>query len=150
MRAWVAVLLLVLGTLVPRASLGDTSRVLVATLKLEKGAGTEQCIDAPELSSAVEARLGRRVFGVRTPADLDVRLRLERPGSNQWRGDLLLLDDAGNELGRREIVTKAKDCSALDASLALVVALLVDAPPNLPPERAPPPATSTEAPPPPP
>lgn len=152
MRAWVAALLLVLGTFAFRTVHAEP-RVLVATLTLEKGEGAEGCIDAPELASAVEARLGRRVFGVRTPADLDVRLKLERPRSGEWRGDLRLLDDAGNELGRRDIVTKAKDCSALDASLALVVALLVDAPPNLPPERVSEPApapTQTPAPAPPP
>src|SRR5262245_48922735 len=112
MRAWVAALLLVLGTFVPSARAGEP-RLLVATLELEKGAGAEHCIDAPELASAVETRLGRRVFGVRTPADLQVRLELHRPRSGEWRGDLLLLDDAGNELGRREITTKARDCSAL-------------------------------------
>lgn len=153
MRAWVAVLLLVLGLVAPRSGRGEP-RLLVATLTLEKGPGAERCVEAPELERAVEARLGRRVFGVRTPADLDVRLALERPRAGEWRGELRLLDDAGNELGQREIVTKAKDCSALDASLALVVALLVDAPPNLPPERtnAPvPSAPSAEpAPPPPP
>jgi hypothetical protein len=149
MRAWFVALALFFFTLSSRIALAEPSRVLVATLALEKSAGTETCIDAPELSSAVEERLGRRVFGVRTPADLEVRLRLDRPRSNEWYAELVLLDDGGRELGRRDLTTKAKDCSALDTSLALVVALLVDAPPNLPPERPVTPVTPVEPSPPP-
>lgn len=151
MRARVTAWVLLLAALSPKVSRGEAQRVLVATLDVDKGPGTERCIDEPDLASAVESRLGRRVFDVRTPADLAVRLRLDRPKPGEWRGQLTLLDMSGNELGRREIVTRAKDCSALDASLALVVALLVDAPPNLPPELLAPPASAPPpaAPPPP-
>jgi hypothetical protein len=152
MRASISALALSFGTLLSsRAAWADAPRVLVATLEVQKDLGAERCIDEPALAQAVEERLARPVFDVRSPPDLVVQVRLTRPQPSEWRGDLRLLDVNGNELGRRELVTKAKDCSALDASLALVVALLVDAPPNMPPEPSPEPAPTTEpaAPPPP-
>jgi hypothetical protein len=124
----------------------DVERVLVAELAVEKAPGAERCIEKAALASAVETRLGRRVFDVRRPPDLDVKVRLGRPRPNEWRAELVLLDLNGNELGRRELVTKARDCSALDASIALVLALLVDAPPNLPPPE---PAAESDSPAPP-
>src|SRR5262245_30255859 len=126
MRVWIRALALSFVTLFPRAGRAEPPRVLVATLEVQKDAGTERCIEKPELAKAVEARLARPVFDVRNPPDLKVRLHLARPSPNEWRGDITLLDATGNELGRRELVTKARDCSALDASVALVIALLVD------------------------
>jgi hypothetical protein len=137
MRAWSSALALTFATLLPRAAAAETPRVLVATLEVQREPGTERCIDEAALARAVEERLARPVFNVRNPPDLKVQLRLARPLPNEWQGALTLLDVNGNELGRRELVTKAKDCSALDASLALVVALLVDAPPNMPPPPSP-------------
>ena len=122
-----------------------------ARLELHSAEATASCIEKRELEVAVERRLRRKVF--REPAGLvfDVRLARSEQG---WTAELVLFDAQGRELGRRALDTKARDCSALDASLALVVALLVDSPPEPPPpvETAPagPPVTPPVPPTPPP
>jgi hypothetical protein len=118
------------------ASDGERSRAL-ARLELVADEGASSCMSKRELEVAVERRLRRKVF--REPAELDVKVRFTRVG-NAWSAELALADAQGRELGRRALDTEAKDCSALDASLALVVALLVDSPPEPP---APPPETPT-------
>lgn len=129
MKALIAGVTLLAAPLVPSAAPGEGG--LTASLHVRRTAEAEDCIEASALSAAVEERLERRVFVQGRTPDLHVNLELGKV-RNGWRARLLLEDSAGNELGRREIVTTARDCSALDASLALVVALLVDAPP-LPP-----------------
>jgi hypothetical protein len=130
---------------------------LMASLDVNRAAGAETCLDAPALAKAVETRLGRSVFNDATP-ELRVSVTLERLPDAMWRAQLLLQDARGVELGRREIVSTEPACSALDPSLALVVALLVDAPPTPPPPAPeaspppppPPPPTPIRIPPPPP
>jgi len=107
---------------------GERSR---ARLELVRAPGTESCIEKRALERAVERRLHRTVF--EEPAELLVEVRLAK-AKNDWKAGIVLHDKHGRELGRRELDTAAKDCSALDASLALVLALLVDAPPEPPPE----------------
>lgn len=111
----------------------------LARLELAVSDETQSCIDQPALEKAVERRLKRKVF--REPAELLVKVRFARTESG-WSAELVLSDDQQRELGRRALDTAAADCSALDASLALVVALLVDSPPEPPP----PPAPTVEAP----
>ncbi len=102
-------------------------------------------MDAQALRSAVESRLGRRVFVPRKQADVVVRGRLEvARGGDGWTADLALESGAGQPMGKRTLSTHADDCSALDASLALIVALMIDIP------REELPAPPTTAPPPPP
>lgn len=109
----------------------DTARA-AARLELSKGPGTEQCIDSSALTVAVESRLQRRAFRQDLPATLYVRIVLERRFDATWSAAISLRDASGTALGSRSIVTRAAHCSALDDSLALVVALLVDSPPVLP------------------
>ena len=108
-----------------------------ARLELSKGPGAEQCLDQQRLSRAVEARLQRRAFRADLKATLHVRIAIARNDAG-WSAVLTMHDGAGAFLGRRSIVTDAADCSALDESLALVVALLVDSPPAAVPEPEPP------------
>jgi hypothetical protein len=110
---------------------------LRARLELVSEEGTRSCMTKGELERAVERRLRRKVF--HEAAELDVKVRFTRV-EKTWKAELALWDVQGRELGRRALDTEAKDCSALDASLALVVALLVDSPPEPPP---PPPETPT-------
>jgi hypothetical protein len=114
----------------------------LARLELRSAEGTESCMSKRELETAVERRLRRKVF--REPAELLVEVRLARRG-DAWTAELVLSDAQRRELGRRAFDTTAKDCSALDASLALVVALLVDSPPEPPepPAETPAPAPVT-------
>src|SRR6187402_3530066 len=99
-----------------------------ARLELVKGPDTERCLDQQSLSHAVETRLQRRAFRADLPATLHVKIEIARD-SVGWSASLSMHDGSGAFLGRRSIVTEASDCSALDDSLALVVALLVDSPP---------------------
>lgn len=99
-----------------------------ARLEVVKGPGTERCLDEQRLSHAVETRLRRRVFRADVPATLHVKVAFARDDEN-WSALLTMHDGAGAFLGRRSLLTPAQDCSALDDSLALVVALLVDSPP---------------------
>ena len=98
----------------------------VTTLALTRSSSAQSCIDAAALTRSVEARLGRRAFARTAP--LQLRVTLDRRGSN-WVADLDLSDPVG-PLGERSLSTDAAHCSALDDSLALVVALLVDTPPE--------------------
>src|SRR6186713_2884796 len=108
----------------------------LARLELAANDETRGCMGKRELEKAVERRLKRQVF--REPAELLVEVRFARTESG-WSAALVLFDDERRELGRRALDTAAADCSALDASLALVVALLVDSPPEPPPPLPPPP-----------
>ena len=100
-----------------------------ARLELVKGEGTEACIAERALQRAVEFRLNRRAFGQDLPATLYLRLVIER-SQRGWMAHLTMHDGTGAFLGQRLLATEAAHCSALDESLALVIALLVDAPPS--------------------
>ena len=135
MRQALLGVLLAVALGVTDAQASDKER-LRARLELDSGEKTSSCMTKRELERAVERRLRRKVF--QEPAELDVKVRFTR-AEKSWKVELALSDVQGRELGRRSLDTEANDCSALDASLALVVALLVDSPPE-PPEPPPPPA----------
>jgi hypothetical protein len=85
------------------------------------------CIEQLPLTQAVESRLGRRTFVPLTQAEIVVNGRvIRRPDG--WEAHLELSDRAGTPLGTRVISSPAKSCRALDESLALVLALMVDLP----------------------
>lgn len=128
------------------ANAAEPLRPLNASLEVERDAETQTCTETVQLGRAVEERLGRDVFGARAQSELHVRVRFERKRPGLFHAALWLSDRGGREVGRREISAKARHCSALDASLALVIALLVDTPPL--PAPSPPPASSGTAPPP--
>jgi hypothetical protein len=118
----VAIALLTLGR---RADAQE--RELSARVESARDPGAEACMTDAALVRAVERRLRRPVFRGSAP-DLTVRVHFDRP-DNTFRVRLELADAKG-PLGTRELATEAKHCSALDDSLALIVALLVDAPPE--------------------
>ena len=124
-------------------------------LEVDRQPGTGQCIETAALERAVEARLARPVFVTDSSAPLLIRLRLAQRGQRHWSAELRLETDSGVNLGERTLTTNAPHCSALDDSLALIVALLVDAPlsdrqrereraPAAPSVRAPKPQSGTE------
>jgi hypothetical protein len=98
-------------------------------LELVRGPGAEACVDAGRLERMVERRLGRRVFDTSPSAELELRVRLS--AGSGWKA-VMNLSDSGGLLGIRELSTAAPHCSSLDDSVALVVALLVDTPPERP------------------
>lgn len=103
-----------------------------AQLELSRSAAASSCLDAVALTRSVEKRLRRRVFA--RDGALVLRVALDRRGAD-WVAELSLGDAVG-PLGERSLSTGASHCSALDDSLALVVALLVDTPPQRPVQAA--------------
>jgi hypothetical protein len=115
-----------------------------ARVVIAKGPGTEQCLGEGALRRAVEYRLRRSAFRRDLPVTLEVHIAFERSAAG-WAAELTMHDGSARLLGRRTITTQAAHCSALDDSLALVVALLVDSPPSAP-EAAEPPAPAAATP----
>jgi hypothetical protein len=94
-------------------------------LDYQRAPGALDCASAEQLAAAVEARLGRRVFVAASEADLHAQLRAQRVGRG-YRIALQLYDRDRHPLGRRQLSTRARHCSALDEALALVVSLAAD------------------------
>jgi hypothetical protein len=122
-------LVLVLGAARAQAQPQASSDKARASLQWSLGPGAESCTDAPALERAVEARLRRDAFADHVPPELVVRGRADRD-ERGYVVRLQLLRADGEQLGARELTTPAAHCSALDDSLALVIALMVDVPPD--------------------
>jgi hypothetical protein len=105
-------------------------------LDYQRGAGAAQCLEPAALVRAVEQRLGRSVFVPAQQADLQARVRAQR-AAHGFRIDVELLAGTGRSLGKRQLSTRARHCSALDDSLALVVSLAADQAVSPAPDRAP-------------
>jgi len=124
---------------------------LLVALSVQQGSGAEACMRAEQLKRGVEKRLKRRVFVEPAEASLRLVVIFSRSGADtEARIELASID--GTPRGTRSLVTSGH-CSALDDSLALSVALLVDQPPDPEPELqplAPPPVAEGPAGPPPP
>jgi hypothetical protein len=126
---------------------------MLVVLSVQQGEGTESCMSAAQLQRGVEKRLKRPVFVEAARASLRLAVIFSKTGAGtEARIELASID--GTPRGTRSLVTSSH-CSALDDSLALSVALLVDQPPDPEPEAAPPiapaptgePAATTPAPP---
>jgi hypothetical protein len=116
---------------------------LLVALSVQQGSGAQACMDSEQLQRGVERRLKRRVFVEPAEANLKLVVIFSRTGQDtEARIELSSID--GTPRGTRSLVTSGH-CSALDDSLALSVALLVDQPPDPEPEPGP---TSPPAPPP--
>jgi hypothetical protein len=101
---------------------------LLVALSVQYGSGTAACLSAAALERSVENRLKRRVFVEAARADLRFVVSFERRDkTTEARIDVS--DIGGRARGSRSLVTSSH-CSALDDSLALSVALLVDQPPE--------------------
>lgn len=127
MRAPVARSLGLAALLLAGAASGSSSKAS-ARLELERSDDARSCIDSKRLARGVERRLRRRVFDPNAEATLFVHVTLQRR-EDEFAASIELSDATG-VLGRRELTTAARHCSALDDSLALVVALLVESPPE--------------------
>jgi hypothetical protein len=98
-----------------------------SALSVDRAPGAEGCISREQLERAVEQRLQRPVFATLERADIVVQAHIERRATG-YHTTLRMTTRDGHELGSRELDTRAAHCSALDDSLALVVALMVDIP----------------------
>jgi hypothetical protein len=113
--------------LVAPAARAEGEPPVTASFDWKRGPGADSCIDADTLGREVERRLARPVLVPKRSADLVIDGTLSR-GSPGWHAKLVLRRADGTALGRRDLTTLAEDCSSLDESLALVVALMVDIP----------------------
>jgi hypothetical protein len=116
-------LLLGLGRAAPaQCAAADPARVY---LSMDRRSGAEGCPSVEELRLAVETRLRRPVFVAKGQADLLVELSAVREG-RRYVVLITLLDRERRWLGERRLETRARHCSALDDSLALVLSLAAD------------------------
>ncbi len=105
------------------------------------------CIQAAELAERVERKLGHPVFGAEPDLRIDGYLTAAdgSPKGARWRSRLTLVDASGTVQGSREVTSADASCRAIDDSLVLVMAVMIDPKAALTPFAAP-----TEPPPPPP
>jgi hypothetical protein len=118
-------LLVVLGWLSAASPAAADPPPVTAALDWQRSSAAEDCLDAGALASGVEKRLRRSVFAPRERADVVVGVRLARRPEGAWLAQIELRTK-GQLIGTRELVTSAEDCSALDESLTLAIALMVD------------------------
>jgi hypothetical protein len=114
----------------PSSALGaDGASPVPARVQLEyrREASARSCVSSAQLTSAVEARLSRAVFAPAGEAELRASVRARR-SAGRFVIDIALFDRAGRSLGNRQLTTRARHCSALDDSLALVLSLAADVP----------------------
>lgn len=141
--------------LAPSVARAEEPAPRTSSLSWVRPAGAEGCISTPALARSVEERLRRPVFVSAAAAHVSVE-GLVRPVARPagWTATLTLRDASGAPLGTREIHRDGADCHVLDASLALVIAVMIDpdarpdepapAAPTPPPAPAPEPRTVVE------
>jgi len=131
------------------SALATTARAqdepVLAALEWRGGPSGSNCIEAQELEAAVEARLGRPLFA--TTGQADVRLSgAISEAEGKWLVRLTLTSAEGEPMGERDLESESADCSALDDSLALVLAVMLDIPKTRIPEPSRPAAKPAAAP----
>lgn len=107
--------------------------------------GADGCIGAPALASAVEARLGRRVFV--PPADAEISVEgtvAYRSDTKRYKATFRVADRDGKVLGVRDVEESVTSCDKLDERFAFVLSVLIDPDAALGPPAAPLAAPSEE------
>jgi len=118
--------------LVPRESHGqsavsDRGPGRTSALSWVRLPGAEACVAAPALASAVEARLGRRVFVSPSDAEISVEGTVAyRADTRRYRATFRVTDREGKVLGVREVDQQVGRCDELDERLAFVLSILID------------------------
>jgi hypothetical protein len=112
---------LALLTICGRAQALDGPRV---ELELEHPAA-HPCMTREQLAQAVEQQVGGSLFVAREPFDLRIHASITRR-DGLYVANVQALSPAGDVLGERELTRTDADCHELDASISLIVALLVD------------------------
>lgn len=89
-------------------------------LLLSTGDDVSQCVDREALSARVHAAMTTTSRG---DLELRVDIRLEE---GAFKLTLVVFDDEGTQLTRRDLVSQSPDCRDLDDTLVLVSALILD------------------------
>jgi len=118
---------------------------VLAELEWRGGPEGSNCIAAADLEAAVEARLGRALFAPKGQADVRLSGAIVAE-EGKWLVRMTLTSVQGEPMGERELESESADCSALDDSLALVLAVMLDIPKTRIPTPAPAPAAATPQP----
>lgn len=84
--------------------------------------GAESCLSASALATRVETRVGRMLFVSVSDAGLSVDGSVRALPAG-WQVTLDISDPDGRILGRRELQFEGADCSVIDDSVALVIAI---------------------------
>jgi hypothetical protein len=120
-RRWVVACLGALGVL--GAARSAPAEPLTFRLSWVRGVGAEDCPNAEQLTSAVEARLGRDAFS--EPASRHIEGSVVRAGE-AWRVQLRVIGTDNAVLGSRELEANGLDCSSIADAASLAVALTID------------------------
>jgi len=115
-----------LATSLLAASSSAASERASTFLEWKRSAQASECLDGDRFATAVEKALRRKVFVEVSRADLVISVALDHPAPERWSAAIDLEDRSGKRLGHRELSMRASQCAAIDESLALVVALMVD------------------------
>lgn len=105
---------------------GAAERYVSVGLDWSRGKGAESCLEREGVVAAVETRLGRTVFGEAVRADVRLVGRAQKRDDGSFSVQLVLTSSDGRALGQRELESSGRDCSALDDSLALALAIMLD------------------------
>jgi hypothetical protein len=97
-----------------------------ARLEWQRTAGAQDCASADELMAGAEGLLGRSVFGADAGTAVVVRGQVFREADANWVAHIAFLGPEGRMIGERDLAIVAADCHALDQSLMVVLALMVD------------------------
>lgn len=92
------------------------------SLAWARAPGAESCIVEADLRDAVEARLSRSVFVDEAPLRIEGEIAPSSPGFRAH----IVLSLHGEVVGERTLDSRRRVCGALDDSLVLMVALLVE------------------------
>jgi hypothetical protein len=96
---------------------------LIFRLSWVRGEGAEECPNAEQLTSAVEARLGRDAFS--EPASRHIEGSVAR-SAGAWRVQLRVMGPDNAVLGSRELEATGPDCSSIAGATSLAIALTID------------------------
>lgn len=90
---------------------------------------TETCISATTLGARIEDHVGRGVLVSPSVADMSIEGRIEsvvRNGKRRYHAVIGGSRRDGTTIGSRELDSQGADCTSLDDSLVLAIALMID------------------------
>jgi hypothetical protein len=107
----------------PAAPAKKETSSLSWTRRAEAG---DACIGVHDLATKVEAILHRGAIVSAAEADLSIEGHVEKKAPKGWRADIDVAKSSGEKIGTRELTTDEADCHALDDTVSLAIALMID------------------------
>jgi len=92
-----------------------------------RGPGAATCIDQPALEERIAARLGRAAFERDSARSVEAYVARE---AHAWHADIHVRDASTGREATRELASESESCAALEAAVALAIALVID--PDMP------------------